>query len=129
MCVAVGSKQRAYSGCKKSDRSSQTFITNSICLTGVIDANENRAMSTIDVRNAFLQADNDKRVLMLLCGKVAELMVQVNPNHLHKGRSSYIMCVYVLKALCGILREALLFYKRLRKDLENMGFIIGPYDS
>ena len=28
-----------------------------------------------------------------------------------------------------MLRTALLFYKRLRKDLENIGFKINPYDS
>ena len=27
-----------------------------------------------------------------------------------------------------MLRTALLFYKRLRIDLENMGFVINPYD-
>ena len=27
-----------------------------------------------------------------------------------------------------MLRAALLFYKRLRSDLENMGFKINPYD-
>ena len=33
------------------------------------------------------------------------------------------------KALYGMLRAALLLYKRLRKDLENTGFKINPYDS
>ena len=32
------------------------------------------------------------------------------------------------KARYGMLRATLLFYKRLRKDLENMGFEINPYD-
>ena len=27
-----------------------------------------------------------------------------------------------------MLRDALLFYKRPRKDLENMGFEVNPYD-
>ena len=78
-CVSVGSKQRTYDGYKKSDGSSPTVIIDSIFLTGVIEANENSAMSTIDVGNAFIQADNDERILMLLRGKVAELMVRVNP--------------------------------------------------
>ena len=33
-----------------------------------------------------------------------------------------------LKALYEMLRAALLFYKRLRKDLKNMGFEINSYD-
>ena len=36
--------------------------------------------------------------------------------------------VRLSKALYGILRAAILFYRRLKKDLKNMGFIINPYD-
>ena len=32
------------------------------------------------------------------------------------------------KALCGMLRVALLFYKSLRSNLEDMGFEVNPYD-
>ena len=34
----------------------------------------------------------------------------------------------LLKALYGLLRSALLFYKKLRGDLENMGFEVNPYN-
>jgi len=33
------------------------------------------------------------------------------------------------KALYGILRSALLFYKKLVADLESDGFVLNPYDS
>ena len=36
------------------------------------------------------------------------------------------VCLY--KALYGMLRAALLFYKRLRSDLEDRGFVVNPYD-
>ena len=39
-----------------------------------------------------------------------------------------MMYARLSKALYGMLRDALLFYKRLRSDLENMGFKINPYD-
>ena len=78
-CVAVGRKQRTYNGYEKFNGSSPTVITDNIFLTGVIGANKNRAMSTIDTGNTFIQADNDERILMLLRGKVAKLMVRVNP--------------------------------------------------
>ena len=38
-----------------------------------------------------------------------------------------MLYVRLSKALYGILRAALLFYKRLRTDLENTGFEINPY--
>ena len=39
-----------------------------------------------------------------------------------------MLYVQLSKALCGMLRAALLFYKRLRGDLEDLGFIINPCD-
>ena len=39
-----------------------------------------------------------------------------------------MLYVRLSKALYGMLRASLLFYKRLRSDLENMGFKVNPYD-
>ena len=39
-----------------------------------------------------------------------------------------MLYVRLSKALYGMLRAALLFYKRPRKDLENMGFEFNPYN-
>ena len=39
-----------------------------------------------------------------------------------------MLYVRLAKALYEVLRAALLFYTRLRKDLENMGFGINPYN-
>ena len=40
-------------------------------MTGVIDARERRAVAMLDIENAFLHAENDKKVLMLLHGRLA----------------------------------------------------------
>ena len=69
--VADGSKQRTYEGYEKKDGASPTVLTESVFLTGVIDAHERRAMAIIDVANAILQAYNNERILMLLRGKLA----------------------------------------------------------
>ena len=39
-----------------------------------------------------------------------------------------MLYVRLPKALYGMLRAALIFYKKLRGDLEDMGFVINPYD-
>ena len=70
--VADGSKRRSYEGYKKSDGSSPTVMTDSVYLTGKIAACEGRAQEIIDVANAFLHAENDEDVLMLLRGELAE---------------------------------------------------------
>jgi hypothetical protein len=39
-----------------------------------------------------------------------------------------VLYVEVLKALYGMLQASLLFYKKLGKDLEEIGFTVNPYD-
>ena len=102
-------------------------------MAGVMDAHERRHIAIIDVENAFLQSENDQRIIMAIRGKTAELLVRLNPAlywsyiwYTKKG----VPMLYVLieKALYGMLRAALLFYRKLRADLEYMGFEVNPYD-
>ena len=51
-----------------------------IFFTGVVDACEGRTVAVLEVSNAFLQAHNDDRLLMLLRGKLAEMMVRIDPS-------------------------------------------------
>ena len=39
-----------------------------------------------------------------------------------------MLYVQMNKALYGLLQSALLFYKKLQRDLEGYGFVINPYD-
>ena len=82
--VADNSKQRTHDIYDKSDGSSPTVATDSIFLTGVIDAKEQRAIAILDIANAFLHAENDEKILMLLRGRLAEMMVQVDPSMYRK---------------------------------------------
>ena len=131
--VADGSKQRSYEGYEKSDGSSPTARTDSVIMTGVIDAHERRHVAIIDVENAFLQSENDQRIIMAIRGKTAELLVCLNPS-LYRPYIWYskngvpMLYVKINKALYGMLRAALLFYRKLRADLEDMGFEVNPYD-
>ena len=72
-------------------------------------------MSTIDVGNVFIQADDDERILMLRRGKVAKLMVRVNltlyrPYITYSKKGIPMLSVRLSKALYGMLRATLLFY-------------------
>ena len=78
--VADGSKKRMYDGYNKADRSSPTVTTESIFFAGVVDASKGRSVAVLNVSNAFLHAHNDGRVLMLLCGKLAEMVVRIDPS-------------------------------------------------
>jgi hypothetical protein len=70
---------------------------------------------------------------MILKGRVAELMVQVTPNLYRKYISvdrngAAILYIKMQKAIYGLLRSALLFYKKLVVDLESIRFKLNPYD-
>ena len=39
-----------------------------------------------------------------------------------------MLYVRLIKALYGMFGTVLLFYKRLRSDLDNMGFMVNPYN-
>ena len=43
-------------------------------------------------------------------------------------RGQTVLYVELQKALYGMLKSALLFYKKLRHDLESIGFEVNPYD-
>ena len=102
-------------------------------MTGVIDAHERRHVAVADVENAFLQSDNDQRIIMAIRGKTAELLVRMNaslyrPYIWYTKKGVTMLYVKINKALYGMLRAALLFYRKLRGDLEEMEFVVNPYD-
>ncbi len=84
---------------------------------------------TIDIRGAFLHADNKDYVIMKMVGMLAELMVKTNPKFyqqyviLEKGRS--VLSLRLQKALYGMMKNALLFYRKLVSELQEMGFEIN----
>ena len=119
--VADGSKQQTYDGYYNLDVSLPTVSTDSIFLTCVVDAHEKQAIAILGIANTFLLTENNEKILMLLCGKLAKMMVQVNPIMYRKyvmysPNGQAMMYVRLSKTLYGMLRAALLFYKRLRSD-------------
>ena len=128
---ADGRKQRAHT--TKEEASSPTVAIESVMLSCTIDAKEGRDVATVDIPGAFMQADMEDVVHMKLEGKMAELMVRIDPKlyrkyiQIEKGRE--VLYVELKKALYGTLKAALLFWKRLSSQLRKWGFKINPYDS
>jgi hypothetical protein len=93
---------------------------------------ENREVVTINIPGAFLHADNEDYVIMKMVGTLVELMVKTNPKMyrqyvvLEKGRS--VLYLQLQKGLYGMMKSALLFYRKLVSELKEMGFEINPYD-
>ena len=87
----------------------------------------------MDIGSAYLTAENDEPILMVLRAKLVEMMCRVNPE-LYRPFLTYskkgvpMLYVRLSKALYGMLRAAPLFYKKLRRQLEDLGFEVSPYD-
>ena len=116
---------------------SPTSMTESILLMTMIDAEEDRDVATVDIPNAFIQTDvNDNEdgtwVIMKIRGPLVDMLVDLAPktyaNYVTFEDKSKILYVHILKAIYGMLRSAMLFYKKLKKDLESIGFKTNPYD-
>ncbi len=112
---ADGRKQRLYTA--KEDASSPTVAIESVMLSCVIDAMERRDVATVDIPGAFMHADMDDEVYMRLEGKMAELLVQLDPEryspHIVIENGKKVLYVRLRKALYGTLTAALLFWKHL----------------
>jgi len=126
-----GSKQREY--IKKEDATSPTVSLESLFIVASINAFENRKVATFDIPGAFLHTETDEDVIMALEGPLAELMVKVDPKIYRKHittnkKGKALLYVKMNKAVYGMLRSAMLFYKKLRADLEDYGFVVNPYD-
>jgi hypothetical protein len=90
-----------------------------------------------DVPNAFVQTsieDKSKgeRVIMKIRGPLVDMLLNLDeekylPFVLHEGNNK-ILFVVMQKALYGMLQSALLYYKKFKKDIEQIGLKIDPYD-
>ena len=130
MC-ADGSSQR--DDFAKGEATSPTVATDSVIITSAIDAHEGRYVAVIDLPGAFLHAEMDDVVHMVMRGRLAELMAETAPELYrkyitHGKNGEAILYVTLQKALYGCLKSALLFYRKLVSEIVSLGFELNPYD-
>jgi len=127
-----GAPQRAY--IPKEEASSPTANNDSIFITSSVGAFQRRDFATLDLPGAFCNTPlEDEVVIMALRGELCELMVRTDPKLYRQyvttsKNGKPVLYVQLTKALYGLLRSALLFYRKLRKELETYGFEFNPYD-
>jgi hypothetical protein len=128
---ADGHKQREKA--KPGAATSPTVKLESVLITSTTDAFKGREVGVVDVLGAYLIADMDEEVIMLLRGRLAELMFKTAP-HIYKKyitvdvNNQPVLYVKLQKALYGCLRSALLFYLKYAGDIESRVFELNPYD-
>jgi hypothetical protein len=128
---ANGRKQRIYK--TKEETSAPTVSVESLFLSCVIDAKEQRKVVTCDIPGAFMQADINEVLHVRLKGPLAQLLTKVDPKlytkFLSKENGKDVMYVRLAKALYGTLQVAMLFWKDLTGYLSTLGFVLNPYDN
>jgi hypothetical protein len=132
---ANGSIQREY--LDRDDATSPTASTESILLTATIEAKQKRDVMTADIPNAFVQTNIARknigeRIIMKIRGPLVDILVEIAPevyaDYVTYENGRKILYVEMLKALYGMLQSSLLYYKKFRKDIESIGFVVNPYD-
>ena len=88
----------------------------------------------LDISGAFLHADMEEDVQMLLEGTIAELIVKLDPALYSKyvwenKQGKPMLYVKLMKALYGTLQAALLFWRLLSDTLIEWGFKLNEYDK
>jgi hypothetical protein len=129
--VTGGNKQRDF--VSKEDASSPTASMESVLLTSLIDAWENRDVAIVDIPNAFIQMvieDNNDKVIMRVRGYMVDVLVKVVPEVYgpfvstdKQGRKQLL--VKCLNAIYGTMVVSLLYYRKFTRSLRNQGYMMN----
>ncbi len=117
-----GAPQQAY--ILKEEAALPMVFTESTFITASIAASERRIVQCYNILSVFVKTDVDEDVLIVLKGKLSEMMVQIALQVYRKyvtvdKKGMKILYVKLQKALYGLMRLSLLFYRKLQKDLEE----------
>ncbi len=127
-------------GCKQKDgtwskqnTTLPTVAMKLVFITAIVNTYKEHNVACFDIPGASSHANIKEDITMVLKGRLVELMVQVTPNLCRKyitvdREGTAILYVKMQKALYGLLRSALLFYRKLVANQESDGFVLNPYD-
>jgi len=98
---------------QKEETSSSTVEAESLLISVTMDAYERWDTETTDIPGAFIQADMVGNVHVKLEGRLAELLMKLEPKlyneYLYNGNGKHTMYVKLKKELYGKLQAAMLF--------------------
>jgi Reverse transcriptase (RNA-dependent DNA polymerase) len=130
---ANGSLQQNY--IDKKETTSPTALTEAVMVKAAIEADENRDIMTVDIPNAFVHTEiesKDETMIMKIKGPWATILVSSEPevyeSYVIEVDNEKVIYAEVKKAIYGMLQASLMFYKKLRRDLEEIGYRVNPYD-
>jgi hypothetical protein len=110
-----------------------TVATEAMLLSCLINAEEERNLTVIDIPNAFIQMqveDKEDMAIIKIRGVLVDILVQIAPNSYITTDKKGIkqLLVQCQNALYGTMVASLLYYRKFTKSLTSVGFEINPYD-
>lgn len=109
-------------------RSSPTVQIQSIFTMLSIAASENRHVMTFDVAMAFLEAEIDEEIYMMLDKVTTATIIKLHPHLATMVRNGKLL-VKLMKALYGCVQSSKLWYDRIKNFLQNIEFTCNPMDQ
>ena len=128
---ADGRKQRNKNS--KQEVSSPTVAIESVFLTSIVDAEEQREVAVVDIPGAYMHADVDEHIIVRFDRNMAEMLELIEPK-IYKpyiqvdSTGKKVLYAKLKKALYGCLKSGLLFWRNLAELLQKTGFVLNPYD-
>lgn len=121
--VIDGRKQRRY--IRKEDVASPTVELESLVLSLLIDAQENRDVATANLAGVYLLADTKDHVIVKLTGESVEIICDAcikYKKYVSHENGKKVLYLY------GCMQSALLWYHTFEMCLEEDGFKLNKYD-
>lgn len=111
--------------------SSPTVDPTSVFSVAAIAAHEGLGCSVTDIKGAYLNADlpESMDVVMIVDRVTTAVLVTLRPEYRKYVRSNGTMLTRVKKALYGLPQAGLLWYKHLKKTLEEAGYRATSADT
>ena len=128
--VADGRPQRGLYD--RSETASPTVSTDGLLLTIIIDAYESRDVATADIAGAYLKALMKDFVVMKFSGETVNILCAMYPEYCQyvvMEGGVPVLYVRLIKAIYGCVKSALLWYELFSGTLQEMGFVLNPYDQ
>ena len=99
------------------DASSPTVLTRWVLLSATIDSSESRFIATCHITGAFLMADMEKFIILVLCKKGIYALIHANAKYeqfIKKLKNSkQVVYLNLSKAMHGCLNSAWIFWEHL----------------
>ena len=110
-------------------RSSPTTATSSVFTIASIAASKNMEVETIDVQQAYLNADMESDIFMWVPSPVAEILCERDASFKPFMHSNGNVLVQLMKAQYGCIESARLLYNHISQALIDQGFSKNPLDQ